>query len=96
VDDIYAIFASGLIVVGLLAGCGEWRIFKMKNPSSGVEVACAIHRGKLSSEDSQRVRQCIDACRRHGFQLESPEDEPAPSPLMPDAVPPSLPASCKG
>jgi predicted RNA-binding Zn ribbon-like protein len=80
----------------LLAACSEWRTFPLKNSTTGAVAVCAIHWGQLSDEDTQRVRQCVEACKAHGFSPQSPSEiPPAVTPVL-NAKPPSIPLACQG
>jgi len=78
-----------------LVGCDPWRQFKLKDPKTGAEAVCAVHRGTLSDEEVQRVRGCIDACTAKGFQVQSPAEVPAARPPVMSAKPASIPSACR-
>jgi hypothetical protein len=92
----FLLYATGVISLGVLSGCGEWRTFPLSNPRTGEKVVCLGNRGALSSEDIERIHQCIDACRSKGFL---PEDQATLPPRVKQVTPvkpPAIPLACQG
>lgn len=85
-----------LITLIGLSSCGEWNSYALVNPDTGKETACAVPWGpSLSSEDIQRLHQCIAACEARGYYLKSPASVPPPVPWVAGAMPPSIPLACQ-
>jgi hypothetical protein len=78
----------------LLSACG-WNSYPLHHPINNAEATCVAPWGPLSSEESQRLWGCIEACEAQGFLLERPEDVPARPMIVPGAQPFWIPLACQ-
>jgi hypothetical protein len=85
-----------MFAVNAVGGCGEWNSYLLVKDETKQVAGCAVHWGKLSPEDTQRLHQCIAACQQKGFRLSAPDTVPPLLPTSNEVSQPSIPVACQG
>ena len=87
--------AAGLAAL-LVAGCGEWSGVMLRNPETRLHAVCLKDWGRLPPEEVERLRQCIEICQAHGYELEDPGEMPLAASGVRPTRPLYVPLACRG
>src|SRR5665213_2711980 len=74
----------GFLFISALVGCGEWRPYRLHNPTTGHDAACYTSWGvslttggtSLPPEQIHALHECIAFCQLQGYVLNDPDDVP--------------------
>ncbi len=87
--------ALAAMAAAILSACGNGYSYTLRDPKSGAEASCVTPWAFPSSEDSQRLWSCVEACEAKGFFLERPETMPARPMVVSDTKPFWIPLACQ-